>query len=540
MLQQYVAGNPAALLQYLTGSPAVLEQYVADSPTALLAYLGQNGPAVAQYVAGNPAAAEAYLQANTASFDAYLVASADTLNAYLASDTAARQAYLQGGAAAVLAYVTVNAGSLQQYVAANPVVLQQYLATDPPALQQYLEANPAVVQQYLSADATVLQQFIADNPAALEQYLAGNTTVLQQFLTASPAALEQYLANDPALLQQFLTSDPALLQQFLTADPALLQQFLTSNPGVLQQTLTAAVLNLFRLNVNLPGTGNQASGGLLSTFNIGNGLFTETVTATQLQLLTQAAASGTPVSSYAVNVTTTGGSSTLTGGLLANFTAAGGGNRFVIEDPSLLGLPSGTAIPVNAASAVSSFTGTGSHDSFSFVGGGPGNPIGHVVINEPPGSTGDALDFSGFQGGGVDLNLNQTNEQQLNTGKLWLTLPNAAAFNNVVGSPSADTIIGTGPASNITGALTDVPNPYALAAPTPRTGTQQWVYLDFTTFSPTPIPGDTGEVLHGYSASDQAAVLAGLQKIYGAFPYVQFTTNFADIQQYAPASLSTG
>ena len=97
-----------------------------------------------------------------------------------------------------------------------------------------------------------------------------------------------------------------------------------------------------------------------------------------------------------------------------NFTANGGGsNTFVVEDPSLLGLPSGTTIPAAAAAMGATFTGSGSDDTFYFVGGAPGNPIGNVTLNEPTGASGDTLDFSNFVGGGVNIDLNKTGVSQV-------------------------------------------------------------------------------------------------------------------------------
>ena len=57
------------------------------------------------------------------------------------------------------------------------------------------------------------------------------------------------------------------------------------------------------------------------------------------------------------------------------------------------------------------------------MGGSAAYPIGHVVLKEPAGATGDTLDFSNFQGGGINVNLNLTGEQVVSPGDLWLTLP---------------------------------------------------------------------------------------------------------------------
>ena len=51
----------------------------------------------------------------------------------------------------------------------------------------------------------------------------------------------------------------------------------------------------------------------------------------------------------------------------------------------------------------------------------------------------------------------------------------------------------------------------------------QWVLLDFDPATSPQFVDIPGETIHTYSAADQAAILAGLQQIYAAFPDVQFT-----------------
>ena len=100
---------------------------------------------------------------------------------------------------------------------------------------------------------------------------------------------------------------------------------------------------------------------------------------------------------------------------------------------------------------------------------------------------------------------------------------------SVLGSPGNDTIIGTTASTSQTlqGGAPSVPNPNAVAAKPPNGVPTQWVYLDFNN-TPTPIPGDTGEVLNSYSATDQASVFADLAKIYTQFDgtgsFLQFVT----------------
>ena len=108
-------------------------------------------------------------------------------------------------------------------------------------------------------------------------------------------------------------------------------------------------------------------------------------------------------------------------GLIGNFTANGGGNnRFVIEDPSFLGIAPGTTIPAAVASSGGTFTGSGGNDTFYFVGGSSGNDFGNVTLGESAATGADTLDFSNYLGGGVNLDLNKTGVSQVVTsGKCW-------------------------------------------------------------------------------------------------------------------------
>ena len=135
----------------------------------------------------------------------------------------------------------------------------------------------------------------------------------------------------------------------------------------MQQFLTGSLLSTFRLTVTLQGTGNQATGGPLSTFNVGAGsTFTESIGSGQLSTVSQGVGGGISALSYALDVTAEGSGNTLVGGVLANYSDAGTGghNNFIIQDGTLLGLPAGTAIP-------SSLGGT-------FAGNGAG---GHVLTS---------------------------------------------------------------------------------------------------------------------------------------------------------------
>jgi hypothetical protein len=169
------------------------------------------------------------------------------------------------------------------------------------------------------------------------------------------------------------------------------------------------------------------------------------------------------------------------------------------------------------------FTGGGGADTFFFNG----SHLGNDVINEP--SSGNTLNFYGF-GGPINLNLSQSGAQTLcrsAAANLGLTLTNPLAFNTVIGTPYADviqgngaareTIIGAGGADSLmAGSGTD----YVQGAVT------RVVYLQFLTAAQTP-PGE-----HVYTASEQSAVLHGLQQDYGAFNFF-FTTDPAAAQAAA-------
>ena len=241
---------------------------------------------MSQYLASSPAAEQAYLSANAAGIGAYLVANPSALSAYLASDPAASAAYQAGGEA-----------GLQAYLAETPVALQQYIAAQTAAgqttiLQQYLASTPTGLEQYLSSSATVAQQYIATNPTALQQFLTSSPTVLQQYVsTPAGQAPEQLDTENPTAWSSY---SPATRSSGADPrrNPELLQQFLASLSDRPRSSSFDVSLNQFEFVVTLPGSGNEATGGLLSTFNIGSGLFTESITPAQLSLLSQASPAG--------------------------------------------------------------------------------------------------------------------------------------------------------------------------------------------------------------------------------------------------------
>jgi hypothetical protein len=597
-LQQYIGTNPPGLQGYLTGNTAVLATYLASSSAAQQAYLaaniagigayltsndsalsafltwdttGGNSDANAAYLSGGSVGLEVYLAANPGDLQAYIAAqgtSSNLLQSYLSMSPTGLEQYLSSASTTLEQYVSDNPAALSsylagdptillQYIEANPATFQQYLTSNNAVLQSYLSANPGALQQFLASSSTVLQEFLAQDPGSLQQYLASNATALQTYLQQDPAALLQYLESAPTALSQYLTANtgalvqflqnnPAALEQFLATDPALLQQFLQNNPAVLEQFLTAegtsgaaqvltgSLLSLFRLNVTLPGSGNEATGGPLSTFNIGSGsLFIESINASQLAMVTQGLASGLAVSDYQLNVTAEGSNNTMVGGVLANFTVTGtgGDNNFIIEDASLLGLPVGTAIP----SLTGTFNGNGPSDTFYVVGGASGNSFGNIVLTEPIGATGDTLNLSNFQDGGIDLDLDYTSAQVVSaSADLNLTLPANGAVTNVIGTPTGDNITGGSSSTRIQDGEPDTPNPNAVAAVPPASVNTQWVVLNFTQYTPTVV--SSSETFHNgngyYLATEQAAVLAGMENIYSQFSsLVQFSLDPAEINQ---------
>ena len=82
------------------------------------------------------------------------------------------------------------------------------------------------------------------------------------------------------------------------------------------------------------------------------------------------AGSSAPIADYELNVSLGAGDNVVVGGLLGNFTAAAGStNQFVIEDPTLLGIPASTPGLSAVSVAGGTFAGGGGNDTFYFVAG---------------------------------------------------------------------------------------------------------------------------------------------------------------------------
>src|SRR5690348_10767789 len=119
------------------------------------------------------------------------------------------------------------------------------------------------------------------------------------------------MLSDPTTLEQYFEANPSALADLLTGHPEVLQAYweTLTTPGQQEQDfVTAALVNFFRLKVTLTGSGNQATGGVLSTFHIDNGLFVEQLTTDQITFAATVAAEGVPLDMYGLDVFLGGGS----------------------------------------------------------------------------------------------------------------------------------------------------------------------------------------------------------------------------------------
>jgi hypothetical protein len=279
------------------------------------------------------------------------------------------------------------------------------------------------------------------------------------------------------------------------------------------------VLGGFGVTANLTGTYDSAKAGPLTKITMSGGfaLFVEQLTSTEINTINTILAAlvnptptdiNTVLAGYALKVTMGNSDDVVVGGLLGTFSAGVGNDRFVIEDPSLLGA---TAAGANLLKFGGTFTAGTGNNTYYFVG----QNLGHIAVNQAASAGIDTLDFSRYQGGGITLNLAQTGEQTLTPGLLYLTLSDGLGINNVVGTGFSDTITLNGRNGTIMGqALLD---PLAANAPAPHAVPPQVVFLDFDTYTTDP------STQHGYTPQERQAILAILQTDYALFPFVQFT-----------------
>ncbi len=488
-LGSLLASNASAFGSLLASSPTAAASLLANSPSAFGSLLSLNASALGSLLATNASAFGSFLATNASAFGNLLATSPSAFGNLLAANPSGFGALLTSNSSALGALLASNSSALGTLLASNPTGLGSLLAADPSGLGSLLGSNASGLGSLLGSNASGLGTLLSSDLGSL---LTTNPSALTALLSSNSSALGTLLASNPTGLGGLLASDPSLVNAIF-ADPAnstYLTTFLNANPSV----VTTFALSLTRLNVNLAGTsGNQVTGGLLGSYDIGTGsVFTEDITAGQLALLNQGLAQGVAASTFDLNVTADGGNNTLVGGLMGNFTANGGGNnRFVIEDPSFL-IPSGTTLPTQIASSGGTFTGSGGNDTFYFVGGSSvgsssAYSFGNMTLGETAPTGQDTVDFSNYLGGGVNLNLNDAGPQVITPLMLTLTLPSSPGIADVIGSPAADTIIGNSPSNVLQGSATEpadlsAPASAAVAPANPQT---QYVYLDFTT-DPTP------------------------------------------------------
>ena len=511
-------------------------------------------------ITGDPNDFFTYFQSN----DATLV---DDLGNAITGDSQDFSSYFLGNDTTLIDdlanVITANAGSFSEYFqgstngTSNDATLIADLGSailgDPNDFASYFQST--------SNDSTLVDDLtsaILNDPIDFASYFQGSDanllTDLTNVITANPGSFSNFFQNgDPNLLNEltnailgdasdfsaFFASDTTDLTNAIQAEPFDFGQFLTSNPQLLdnflgaltpdqaQMFFTGAYLNFFRTSADLAGDGNEAMGGILGSYQIANGFFNESLTATDLALANTLEADGVALSGYALNVTLAGGDNVVVGGAFGNFATNGNGNnRFVIEAPNLLGLPAGAA---NASSA--SFTGGSGANTYTFVGGG--NNLGSITLADPAAGS-DTLDFSNLSTP-INLDLADSDAQNVAPG-LALALANPSNVTRVIASPAANNaIVHAGANVLIQDGTNPNANPFAVdpvaAAPAPV----QWVWLDFQ--DPHIEPGESlsafdqsqafndGEVSDGdYAVSDQHTILHALENIYAAFSnIVQFT-----------------
>ncbi len=200
---------------------------------------------------------------------------------------------------------------------------------------------------------------------------------------------------------------------------------------------------------------------------------------------------------------------------IAGFGAGGGGSQVVIES--------------GATGSIALTLGSGSN-TVQFAG----SPQASVAIQPPTGaSTGvNTLDFSGYLGGGLTLDLMKPTAQAI-AGGLSLTLGSPSEFTQVIGTRLSNTISGNTQADTLQ--TSSLPSQAASAAPAATPAATQWALLDFDTYAD-PV---AGLATHAYTTAERQAILAAIQADYiGPDPThpwfnVRITLNRSDI----PASL---
>ena len=163
-----------------------------------------------------------------------------------------------------------------------------------------------------------------------------------------------------------------------------------------------------------------------------------------------------------------------------------------------------------------------------------GSSLGTVIIDEVAGAnpdlSRDTLDFSGFIGGPINLNLVVTSAQTVTPGHLTLILSDAAGIENVIGTAFADNVLGNGRDNVLLGA--DPLNAQSGVAPA-WDGVTQVVYLDFNTY--TGIDPATGLDERDYTLAERDAIQARIEADYFGpdFAHPWFHLQFTQTQPAA-------
>ncbi len=270
------------------------------------------------------------------------------------------------------------------------------------------------------------------------------------------------------------------------------------------------VLSALASTTAIGGDYNAAQAGLLVDLHFtGNyNVFIEQASQNQIDALNESLADAGPgglaalAAAFGLSVEMDAGNNTIVGGLLGTFTTGPGNNRFVIQDPALLGV-SGLDPSFLQFGGVFN-TGAGVN-TFTFVG----QNFGRIAINQSP-TADDVFDFSNVLGGAITMNFGLTAEQQAAAG-LWLTLTSPTAVRRVVGNGAFNSFeAGAADLTVFGGAALDDRAAGAPVAVAPA----QVVYLDFTTFA-------TSDK-HAYTGLEQEEILQRLEADFAPFNY-QFT-----------------
>ena len=157
----------------------------------------------------------------------------------------------------------------------------------------------------------------------------------------------------------------------------------------------------FGNTVSMGGGYNNAQAGVLTSVQLSGGYdnFVESLSQNEVDwagsVLSAAQGAGSAAVNAAaaaigLNVSLGNGDDVIVGGLLGTFTAGVGADRFIVEDPSLLGATSESGLLLNYGG---SFTGGAGTNTFYLVG----KAFGHVAISEPA-TNHDTLDLSEYPG----------------------------------------------------------------------------------------------------------------------------------------------